>query len=137
MMEPEGSTYWAVWKRFINNELLRNGFIEKEDMNLFRIAKSTNEAIRYIEDFYRVYHSIRYVSGRTVLRLNREISQKTLAVINKKFKGILSGGEIKLSPPLKEEVEKWEYPGLPRLVMDFNFRNYGKLTEMIHIINRD
>ncbi|MFA6356216.1 MAG: LOG family protein, partial [Candidatus Omnitrophota bacterium] len=34
MMEPEGSTYWAVWRRFVNNELLRNGFIEKEDMSL-------------------------------------------------------------------------------------------------------
>jgi uncharacterized protein (TIGR00730 family) len=137
MMEPEGSTYWAVWKRFINNELLRNGFIEKEDMNLFRIVKTANEAIRYIEDFYRVYHSIRYVTGQTVLRLNRKISEKTLNIINRKFKEILTRGDIKLSPPLKEELEKREYPGLPRLVMNFDFRSYGRLTEMIHIINTD
>lgn len=137
MMEPEGSTYWAVWKRFINNELLRNGFIEKEDMNLFRIVKTANEAIRYIEDFYRVYHSIRYVTGQTVLRLNRKISEKTLNIINRKFKEILTRGDIRLSPPLKEELEKREYPGLPRLVMNFDFRSYGRLTEMIHVINAD
>ncbi|MDD5424762.1 MAG: TIGR00730 family Rossman fold protein [Candidatus Omnitrophica bacterium] len=137
MMEPEGSTYWAVWRRFVNNELLRNGFIEKEDMSLFRTVRTADEAIRYIEEFYRVYHSIRYVSGRTVLRLNRKISEKTLAAINRKFKGILTGGKIELSPPLKEEIEKGEHLKLPRLVMDFDFRSYGRLTEMIDVINRD
>ncbi|MFA6357006.1 MAG: LOG family protein, partial [Candidatus Omnitrophota bacterium] len=137
MMEPEGSTYWAVWRRFVNNELLRNGFIEKEDMSLFRTVRTADEAIRYIEDFYRVYHSIRYVSGRTVLRLNRKISEKTLAAINRKFKGILTSGEIELSPPLKEEIEKGEYLKLPRLVMNFDFRSYGRLTEMIEAVNRD
>ncbi len=137
MMEPAGSTYWEVWKRFVNNELLRNGYIEKEDLSLFRIVNTADEAIRLIEEFYRVYHSIRYVSGRTVLRLNRKISDKTLAAINRKFKGILTEGEIKLSPPLKEEIEKGEYPHLPRLVMYFDFHSYGKLTDMIHFINRD
>lgn len=137
MMEPQGSTYWQVWKRFVNNELLRNGYIDKEDLGLFRIVNSVDEAIRYIEEFYRVYHSIRYVSGKTVLRLNRKISDKTLAAINRKFKGILSEGEIMLSPPLKEELEKGEYPLLPRLVMDFDFHSYGRLTDMIHEINRD
>ncbi|MFA5164943.1 MAG: TIGR00730 family Rossman fold protein [Candidatus Omnitrophota bacterium] len=137
MMEPEGSTYWEVWKRFVNNELLRNGYIEKEDLSLFRIVNTVDEAIKLIEEFYRVYHSIRYVSGRTVLRLNRKISDKTLTAINRKFKDILTEGEIKLSPPLKEEIEKGEYPHLPRLVMYFDFHSYGKLTDMIHFINRD
>ncbi|MFA5147847.1 MAG: TIGR00730 family Rossman fold protein [Candidatus Omnitrophota bacterium] len=137
MMEPEGSTYWAVWRRFVNNELLRNGFIEKEDMSLFRTVRTADEAIKYIEEFYRVYHSIRYVSGRTVLRLNRKISEKTLSAINSKFKRILTGGKIELSPPLKEEIEKGEHLKLPRLVMDFDFRSYGRLTEMIDAINRD
>ncbi|MDD5270384.1 MAG: TIGR00730 family Rossman fold protein [Candidatus Omnitrophica bacterium] len=137
MMEPKGSTYWKSWKRFVNNELLRNGYIDKEDNGLFRIVNSVDEAIRYIDEFYRVYHSIRYVSGRTVLRLKRKISDKTLAAINRKFKGILTEGEIKLSPPLREEMEKGEYPLLPRLVMYFDFRSYGRLTDMIHFINRD
>ncbi|HRZ67243.1 MAG TPA: TIGR00730 family Rossman fold protein [Candidatus Omnitrophota bacterium] len=137
MMEPEGSTYWKSWKRFVNSELLRNGYIDKEDLSLFRIVNSVDEAIKYIDEFYRVYHSIRYVSGRTVLRLKRKISDKTLAAINRKFKGILTEGEIKLSPPLREEMEKGEYPLLPRLVMYFDFRSYGRLTDMIHFINRD
>lgn len=137
LMEPKGSTYWAAWKRFVDNEFLRNGYIEKQDFNLFRIVKSVDEAIGYIEDFYKVYHSIRYVSGLTVLRLNRMISNKTLKAINQAFKDILADGEIKLSSPMDEEIQKGEYLGLPRLVMRFNQRDYGRLCEMIGVINKD
>jgi len=137
MMEPKGSTYWEAWKRYVTDHLLKNGFIEKEDLNLFRIVKTTDEAIKYIEDFYRVYHSIRYVSGLTVMRLNKEISGKTLKMINQEYKDILTSGEIKRSPPTNKEIQEEEYLNLPRIVMNFNMRDYGRLCQMIHIINRD
>ena len=137
LMEPEGSRYWADWKNFVNNQLFKNGFIDKEDFKLFRIVKSVDEAIKYIEDFYRIYHSIRYDSGLTVLRLNKKISMETLNLINRKFKDILTNGEIRFSPPTKKEMEKKEYLELPRLAMSFNLRDYGRLCEMICVINRD
>jgi len=137
LMEPPGSTYWAAWRRFVTNDLLKNGYIDKEDLKLFTTAKSVNEAIEYIEDFYRVYHSIKYVSGMTVLRLNKKISDEMLALINKKFRDILTGGEIKLSGPMREEVRKGEFLELPRLVMKFNMRKYGRLCELIHTINKE
>ena len=137
LMEPEGSTYWSEWKRFVDKELLKNGFIDKEDFHLFHISNSVDEAIKYIEDFYRVYHSIRYVTGLTVMRLNKNVSEKTLKLINQKFKDILTHGEIAPSAPTKKEVEEGEFLDLPRLAMSFNMRSYGRLCEMIHIINRD
>lgn len=136
-IEPDGSTYWAAWKRFVNNELLKNGYISKEDLKLFTIVKTVDEAVAYIEDFYRVYHSIKYISGTTTLRLNKNISEETLKLINRKFRDILKSGEIRLLPPLKEEVRKGEYLELPRLVMNFNMHDYGRLCEMIHVINKD
>lgn len=135
LMEPKGSTYWSSWKHFVKKQLARNGFIDGEDLNLFRIVTTADEAIAYIEDFYRVYHSIRYVSGATVLRLNREISDATLERVNRQFKSILTAGEIRRSPPLNEEIRNKESLALPRLVMNFNFRDYGRLCEMIHVIN--
>lgn len=135
LLEPKGSTYWTAWRRFVNDQMVKNGFVEKQDFNLFRIVRSADEAIKFIENFYKVYHSIRYVSGMTVFRLNKEISAAALRALNKEFGDILASGEIRLSPPLKEEVDKKEYPDLPRLVMNFNQHDYGRLCEMIGAIN--
>ena len=137
LIEPKGSTYWAAWRHFINNQLAKTGFIKKEDFDLFTIEKDIDRAIEYIENFYKVYHSIRYVSGLTVIRLNRKISDKTLNFLNKEFKDILTGGKIILSTPMNEEVQKGEHLDLPRLIMHFNMHDYGRLCKMIRVINRD
>jgi uncharacterized protein (TIGR00730 family) len=137
LMQPKGSTYWSGWIRFVKEELVKNGFINKQDLNLFQLARSADEALKYIENFYRVYHSLRYVAGLTVLRLNRPLSDKILKSINHEFRDILTEGQIKPSFALKEELERGEYPDLPRLVMKFNLRDYGRLFELIHVINED
>lgn len=137
LMEPEGSTYWTAWLRFVDDELVKNGFVNKEDMGLFHIARSVDEAIRYIEDFYRVYHSVRYVSGLTILRLNRKISINTLRRINEEFKDILTQGEIAVSAPTEKEVQTKECLGLPRLSMNFDLHNFARLCDMIKVINQD
>lgn len=135
MMEPKGSTYWESWKRYVVGHLLKKGFIEKEDLKLFRITKTVDEAIKYIEDFYMTYHSIRYVSDLTVIRLNKEISDKMLDSLNRKFKDILTSGNIKRSPPTNKEIQEGEYFDLPRITMKFNMRDYGRLYEMIQALN--
>ncbi|MCK9432192.1 MAG: TIGR00730 family Rossman fold protein [Candidatus Omnitrophica bacterium] len=137
LMEPKGSDYWASWLRFVKKQLVRNRFIKKEDLNLFKTARNADQAVKYIEDFYRVYHSIRYVSGVAVLRLKREISGATLKKLNREFKDILTGGEIKFSPPYPKEIQGNEFLELPRLAMNFNLRDYGRLCEMIKVINGD
>ena len=76
-------------------------------------------------------------SGLAVLRLNREISAKTLKTLNREFKDILVSGTIELAPPTPKEVQENEFLQLPRLVMQFNMRNYGRLYEMIGLINKD
>jgi len=136
LMEPEGSNYWDAWRRYVTDHLLKNSFINEEDLKLFRIVKTVDEGINYIEDFYRVYHSIRYVLGLTVIRLNKEISGDTLKLLNRDFKDILTEGEIRLSPPTDKEVQGGEYLDLPRIAMNFNMHDYGRLCEMIHAINK-
>jgi len=137
LMEPRGSKYWGAWNDYVKKHLLKSGFIAKEDLKLFHIAKSADEAVGYIEEFYRVYHSIRYVRELTVIRLNRKISAKTLKRINQEFKDILTQSDIQFSPPLDKEIQEAEYLNLPRLVMDFNRHDYGRLCEMIQVINQD
>ncbi|MFA5100241.1 MAG: TIGR00730 family Rossman fold protein [Candidatus Omnitrophota bacterium] len=137
LMEPKGSTYWKVLLNFLKNQLVKKGFIRKEDIEIFYVASTVDEAVRYIHQFYRVYHSIRFVSGLTVIRLNRQISAKTLDLLNLKFKDILVDGAIRMSSALSEEIQNGEFPELPRLVMNYNLRDFGKLCRMIGVINTD
>ncbi|MFH1753685.1 MAG: TIGR00730 family Rossman fold protein [Candidatus Omnitrophota bacterium] len=135
LMEPEGSAYWTAWLHFAKNQLIKTGFIDKDDLSFFRLVTKTEDAIKYIENFYKVYHSIRYTGGRTILRLNKKLSEKTLKSLNQKFKGILTDGKISPSPPSDEETQRGEYLNLPRIAMKFNNRDYGKLFQMIDFIN--
>jgi hypothetical protein len=136
LMEPQGSGYWKGWMRFVDEQLVKNGYINKEDLNLFQLVDDVDEAVRLIEGFYKVYHSIRYVGELTVIRLNRELSARALRSLNHEFKDILAEGDIRASAPLREEVQKEEYLELPRLVMNFDRRKYGRLMQLIRAVNK-
>src|SRR5207248_7493957 len=55
---PRG-TYWKTWKRYVEEHLLRQHLISPEDMALFKVTTSADEAVQEITRFYRVYHSSR------------------------------------------------------------------------------
>jgi uncharacterized protein (TIGR00730 family) len=135
LLEPEGGDYWHTWLDFVDSVLIKKGFISSDDRKLFQVARSAAEASQYITDFYRVYHSLRYVRGLTVLRFIREIPKPLIDRLNSDFKDILKNGKIQATAPLEEEMVHQEHPALPRLVFNFNHRSFGRLNEMIHAIN--
>jgi len=63
------------------------------------------------------------------------LSGENIEELNKKYTDILRSGEIKLTEPLPAEQKGEEFLDLPRLVMDFNRRDYGKLYEMLRYMN--
>lgn len=136
LLEDSKGDYWKTWLDFLDSVLIERGFVSQEDRKLLQVAHSPQEAAKYVTDFFRVYHSLRYVRGLTVLRFTREIPEKFINQLNADFKDILSKGNIRASAPLKEELENREHLNLPRLVLDFNHRSFGRLNEMIYLINR-
>lgn len=137
LLEPEGSEFWGEWNHFIKNKLLKNNYISEEDLSLFQVINNIDQAIEEIENFHSVYHSIRYVKNKTVLRLIKPVSDEILQKLNETFKDILSDGTIKTGPPLKDEIKNNEYPNLPRLIMSFNHRKFGRLMELLRFINKN
>lgn len=136
MVEQPGGTYWQQWRAYVAAELLRTGMISPEDMYLIRITDSVDAAVEHVIRFYRVYHSMRYVGDDLILRLRRPIGAPTLAKLNAQFaRSLLSEGEFTLVTELAEE--KGEHPGLPRLKLRFNKRNYGTLRRAIDLVNDD
>lgn len=136
-LEPEGGSFWKEWNNFVHNKLLKNNYISKEDLSLFQVVNSIDQAIEEIENFHSVYHSIRYVQDKTVLRLKKPVPNETLQKINEVFKDILTDGAIETGPPFKDEVKNNEHTDLPRLIMSFNHMNFGRLMELIRFINKN
>jgi uncharacterized protein (TIGR00730 family) len=134
MVDAPGGTYWQHWRTYIKAELLHNGMISDEDMNLFMLTDDVDAAVGEITGFYRRYHSMRYVGPRLVLRLNSAVPAQTLERLNDTYCRIVTAGRIEqCAGPI--EGEDGEYPGMPRIVLQFNRLNVGTLRLMINDIN--
>lgn len=133
---PRGR-YWTTWKRYVEEHLLRHGLISEEDMSLFMVTCSIDEAIDEIARFYRVYQSARTVGRQLVIRLSRPVSDHVVAALSRDFADILVRGEIVQRPALPEEEDEPELASLPRLVLPFNRSNFGRLRQLIDRLNRD
>lgn len=136
LVDEPGGKYWSRWFRFIEDELLRQSYIVKSDFNLFERVDTVEAALRSINQFYRRYHSLRYVDGKLVLRLTSGITDADIGQLNHLFQDILTlGGGICASCALPEESEEKGIEELPRLIVDFNRKDFGRLRTLIDAIN--
>ena len=136
MIDAPGGTYWQHWRTYLKAELLHNGMINEEDMNLFKLTDDIDEAVDEITGFYRRYHSMRYVGPLLMLRLSSPLPPAALERLNDTYRAILTGGRIEQRlQPLEEEGEDAEYPELPRLTLAFNRKDAGTLRLMVNDIN--
>jgi hypothetical protein len=69
LVERAGGTYWETWMEFVTDDLYKSGYIGAEDFKLFKIVHTPAEAVAEILQFYKVYHSARWVGDQLVLRL--------------------------------------------------------------------
>ncbi len=133
--EPDG-TYWDRCIHFFKEELLEQGYISDGDFELFECVHSVDEAIESINHFYSRYHSMRYVDGKLVIRLTSPLDSSCIEKLNEDFSDILQpDGSIHLSGPLPRENDEPEINDLPRLVVDFNLTDFGRLRALIDEIN--
>lgn len=133
-LDEPGGCYWSDWHDFVQRRLLGQGMISSEDLSLYELTDSVTQAVASIERFYRVYHSMRYVRNKLVLRLRVSPSDAFLADLNLHFRDLLISGQIQLRGPLVEEDEP-ALADMPRLVLRFNRRSLGRLRQLIDCIN--
>jgi hypothetical protein len=133
--EPDG-TYWSRWIQFFEQELLTGGYITASDFYLFENIDAADDAVEKINLFYRRYHSLRYVEKQLVIRLTSDIGLHAVEELKKRFSDIMQPSAcMYLSGPLPEEADEPEIADLPRLVLNFNRKDFGKLRKLIDAIN--
>lgn len=137
LVDDDHGGYWENLFSFMRNTLLKRGLISGEDFGLFTLTRSPEEAVQVINDFYRVYHSSRYIGEDLVIRTTKELSAEEVDILQNEFSEILSPGQriTTASVALDKESDQPDLLLLPRLIVPFNHRNFGLLIAFIRRIN--
>ncbi len=135
LLDAPGGTYWSTFCDFVDKELLRGRMISPEDKSLYLLTDDVTESVNEIDNFYRVYHSMRFVRKHLVFRLNKRLSDSTMEELNQRFHSLLEEGTIEQADALPEERDEPDLKEMPRLKFVFNRRSHGLLREMINRIN--
>ena len=134
-LDAPGGDFWNEWDSFVRNQLLKDGMISPEDLSLYKVTDDLDFAVEEILNFYRCFHSMRYVDDMLVFRLHQPLSDHKLEEINTTFGDILSSGEFGVSGPLDEERDEPQLKDMQRLVFHFNRRSLGRLRQLIDNLN--
>jgi len=136
LMDRPGGTYWKSFDRYVREHLLGNGLISPDDLFLYQLTDRTDEAVRVINRFYRNYQSARFVREWLVLRLRRAPGAEAIAGLNEDFADIMEReGPFQVVPPFPEEAEDTADASLARLAFRFDRRSYGRLRQLIDVLN--
>ena len=136
LIDRPGGTYWKTWDKQVREHLLRDELISPDDLNLYQITDDTDQAVKIITRFYRNFHSTRFVKDLFVIRLQHAPSDSALEAINEDFADINTGPPIRRIEPTPEEREDTEHLELPRIAFKFNRRDYGRLRQLVDVLNQ-
>ena len=135
LVDRPGGAYWKTWDKNVREQLLRDKLISPDDLDLYHITDSTDEAVQIITRFYRNFQSTRFVKDLFIIRLKHAPSTSALAALNEDFADLIVEGKIETIQPLPDEVEDKDGLELARIGFNFNKRDYGRLRQMIDVLN--
>jgi len=135
LVDRPGGAYWKTWDKNVREQLLREKLISPDDLNLYHITDSTDEAVKVITRFYRNFQSTRFVKDLFIIRLKNAPSASALAALNEDFDDIIAEGKMAAIKPTPEEIEDADGLELARIAFNFNRRDYGRLRQMIDVLN--
>lgn len=132
---PEGNPFWHNWDSYVRDSLLSQGLISEEDLSLYTITHSIDDACQELLTFYKRYHSYRFLDGDLILRLSSPITNEELDRLNQNFSDLVASGEIRRSVSPQGEDFDSQLETLPSLSFAFTYRGYGRLRQLINAIN--
>lgn len=134
-IDPLGNNHWQGLEDYMRENLYRQGLISADDMHLYRVTNSIDDAISEITSFYSRFHSYRFVKDLLVIRMNSTLRAEQVAFLNRDFRDIVASGIIEQYQSPETEYGEDETCGLPRLAFHFDRRSYGRLRLLIDMIN--
>lgn len=136
MLDRQNGYYWETWRRFVVNDLLAHGLVSQTDLHFFHITHDADDAVNVITQFYKNFHSYRWVREKMVIRIQHKLTARALKDLNRRFAGILAAGRIVQTTPLPEERDDQHLAGMPRLVLTPDKHDFGSIRLFLDAINK-
>ncbi len=135
LVDAPGGNYWTTFVSFIREHLLARGLIAAADLRLFHLTDDVDDAVRHITNFYKVFHSYRFVREKMVFRLKHKLTAAAVQKLNVDFADLIKEGKIEQNAALPDEANEEGILHLPRLIGTLRRREFGRLRQLIDCIN--
>lgn len=136
LLDLPGGDYWSSWARWLEAEVATRGLISEDDQVLYRVTDDVQAATRELLDFYRNYHSLRYVGDTLVIRLRAEPTPEEVAALDEAFRDICTEGGVRAISATQAEIQSDDNLDLARIAFRFDRVHHGRLRELIDAVNR-
>ena len=135
LLDKPGGTYWETWMTFLTDHLFKFGYISSDDFFMFKIAHNVPQAVEEITQFYKIYHSSRWIGDQLAIRLTHWLSDAAIAELNEKFGDMVRTGVIVQGEAMPQEKNEPEIAKLPRIFLTPHRRSFGRFRQLIDAIN--
>jgi len=136
LLDAPGDDYWKGWYEFVTSQLLTDGLISAEDMNLVKLTDDVDVAVDEICSFFSNYDSIRFVGRRLIVRVQHEPTAELLETLNADFADIVVNGGYESIEPTPSEISDDDRLDLHRIAFEFDRRHFARLRQLIDVVNQ-
>lgn len=131
---PDGR-FWQGALDFIREQLQGNHYILPSDLKLVRLVHSAQAAVEEIDQFYRNFHSTRWLQRLFVIRMRHPLSEAALEIVRSEFSSLCLSDTFVQQAYDGQQHNEPEFSHLSRLGFNFNGRDQGRLRELVDFIN--
>jgi uncharacterized protein (TIGR00730 family) len=135
LLDAPGDPFWEGVDTFVRDQLIARRLVAADDVGLYTITSSCEEAAAIVDGFYANYDSIRYVGDHLVVRMRQGPTDDQLGELNDRFGHLVVSGRIERAEPFRVERRDDDRLDLDRISFVFAKRGYSELVALIRVLN--
>ena len=135
-LEIPGDPFWSPLMKTMEPLLLAHGLISPSDTSLYKITDDVNEAVSEVVNFYRNYHSIRFVNDRLYIRIERPLPEADVKALSATFAHLSADGTLLQGGPTDDEIRDNDIPGHTRISLNYVAKGFADLRPLIDELNQ-
>jgi uncharacterized protein (TIGR00730 family) len=135
LLDVPGDPFWESWMATIDSQLVDRGYINGADLSLIHIAENAHDAVAHIEQFWRNFHSLRFVGDRLLIRHHADLDDATLTRWQHDYGDLCSSGTITRANVTDAERDDDDALDESRVALRFDGRRVARLRTLVDELN--